>query len=53
MLIKNQLAELVKQSIQNAQAAGALPMFDLPEVFIERPQKKIPALEFRAEKQEP
>ena len=40
MLIKNQLADLVKQSIQNAQAAGALPMFDLPEVFIERPQKK-------------
>ncbi|HEX7587300.1 MAG TPA: arginine--tRNA ligase, partial [Anaerolineae bacterium] len=40
MLIKNQLAELVKQSIQNAQAAGALPMFELPEVFIERPQKK-------------
>ncbi len=40
MLIKNQLAELVKQAIQNAQAAGALPAFDLPEVFIERPQKK-------------
>src|SRR5512147_1319673 len=40
MLIKNQLADLVKQSIQNAQASGALPNFDLPEVFIERPQKK-------------
>ena len=40
MLIKNQLADLVKQAIQNAQAAGALPPFDLPEVFIERPQKK-------------
>ena len=40
MLIKNQLADLVKQAIQNAQAAGALPAFDLPDVFIERPQKK-------------
>ncbi|HEX7593911.1 MAG TPA: arginine--tRNA ligase [Anaerolineae bacterium] len=40
MLIRNQLADLVKQAIQNAQAAGALPAFDLPEVFIERPQKK-------------
>jgi arginyl-tRNA synthetase len=40
MLIKNQLADLVKQAIQNAQAAGALPPFELPEVFIERPQKK-------------
>ena len=40
MLIKSQLAGLVKQAIQNAQAAGALPTFELPEVFIERPQKK-------------
>jgi len=40
MLVKNQLADLVKQAIQNAQNAGALPAFDLPEVFIERPQKK-------------
>ncbi len=40
MLIRNQLADLVKQAIQNAQTAGALPAFDLPEVFIERPQKK-------------
>ncbi len=40
MLIKSQLAELVKQAIQNAQADGALPAFELPEVFIERPQKK-------------
>lgn len=40
MLIRNQLAELVKQAIQNAQTAGALPPFDLPEVFIERPQKR-------------
>ncbi len=39
-LVKNQLADLVKQAIQNAQATGALPPFDLPEVFIERPQKK-------------
>ncbi|MDE3089929.1 MAG: arginine--tRNA ligase [Chloroflexota bacterium] len=39
-LVKNQLAALVKQAIQNAQAAGALPAFDLPVVFIERPQKK-------------
>lgn len=40
MLIKSQLVDLVKQAVKNAQDAGALPAFDLPEVFIERPQKK-------------
>jgi arginyl-tRNA synthetase len=40
MLPKNQLAELVKQSIINAQNAGALPVFPMPDVFVERPQKK-------------
>ena len=40
MLPKNQLAELVKQSIINAQNAGALPAFPMPDVFVERPQKK-------------
>lgn len=40
MLVKYQIADLVKQAIQNAQNAGALPLFDVPEVFIERPQKK-------------
>jgi arginyl-tRNA synthetase len=40
MRIKNHLAELAKQAIQNAQNAGALPAFPIPEVIIERPQKK-------------
>ena len=40
MLIKNHLAELVKQAILAAQAAGALPAFALPDVFVERPQRK-------------
>lgn len=40
MLIKNHLAELVKQAIVNAQSAGALPAFALPDVFIERPAKQ-------------
>jgi len=40
MLIKNQLAELVKQAIARAQTAGALPAFPTPAVFVERPQKK-------------
>ena len=40
MLIKNHLAALVKQAILNAQNAGALPAFALPDIFVERPQKK-------------
>lgn len=40
MRIKNHLAELAKQAIQKAQNAGALPDFPIPEVIIERPQKK-------------
>jgi arginyl-tRNA synthetase len=40
MLIKNHLAELVKQAILAAQNAGALPAFPMPEVFVERPQRK-------------
>lgn len=40
MLIKNHLAELVKQAILAAQTAGALPAFPMPEVFVERPQRK-------------
>ncbi len=40
MLIKHYLAELVRQAIANAQNAGALPAFALPDVFIERPAKK-------------
>ena len=39
-LVKNHLAELVKQAIQNAQQTGALPAFTIPSVIIERPQKK-------------
>ncbi len=40
MLIKNHLAELVKQALAAAQNANALAAFPLPEVFVERPQKK-------------
>ncbi len=39
MKIKNQLSELVKQAVMNAQNAGALPAFDISEAFIERPQR--------------
>src|SRR5512143_675438 len=40
MRIKSHLAELANQAIQSAQKAGALPDFPVPEVIIERPQKK-------------
>lgn len=40
MLIKNHLAALVKQAITNAQHARALPDFPIPDVLIERPQRK-------------
>jgi arginyl-tRNA synthetase len=40
MLIKNHLVALVKQAIANAQHAHALPEFTLPDVLIERPQRK-------------
>jgi arginyl-tRNA synthetase len=40
MLIKSHLAALVKQAITNAQTAGALPTFDVPDAPIERPPKK-------------
>lgn len=40
MLIKNHLAELVRQAIVAAQAAGALPTFATPDIFVERPQRK-------------
>lgn len=40
MLIKNHLAALVKQAIANAQHAHALPEFLIPDVLIERPQRK-------------
>lgn len=40
MLIKHHLAELVKQAFENAQRANALPVFDVPEISIERPAKK-------------
>lgn len=39
MLTKNHLAELVRAAIQNAQADGALPAFDVPPVPIERAAK--------------
>lgn len=40
MFIRNHLADLVKQAILAAQNAGALPSFALPDVFVERPQRK-------------
>jgi arginyl-tRNA synthetase len=40
MRIKNHLANLVEQAIRNAQQGGALPTFTIPDVTIERPQKK-------------
>ena len=40
MLIKNHLAALVKDAIIAAQNSGALPAFALPDVYIERPQRK-------------
>lgn len=40
MQIKNQLADLVKQAILSAQQGKALPTFSVPEVLVERPQKK-------------
>lgn len=40
MLIKNHLAALVKQAITNAQSAGALPTFAMPDPFVERAQRK-------------
>lgn len=39
MLIKDHLAELVRQAVENAQHAGALPAFDLLGVPIERAAK--------------
>ncbi len=39
MQIKKQLAELVKQAVQSAQQAGALPAFEAGDAFIERPQR--------------
>ncbi len=40
MRIKQHLAELVKQALLNAQSAGALAAFPMPDVVIERPQRK-------------
>jgi arginyl-tRNA synthetase len=40
MLIKHHLAELVTQAIHNAQSANGLPVFDPPEISIERASKK-------------
>lgn len=40
MQIKNHLVALVKQALSAAQNAHALPTFPMPDVFVERPQKK-------------
>jgi arginyl-tRNA synthetase len=37
-MIRNDIADLVAQAIRNAQAAGALPAFDLPAIEISRPK---------------
>ncbi len=39
MSIHHQLAAVLQQAVQAAQAAGALPSFALPEVVIERPRE--------------
>ena len=38
-MIRNDIADLVTQAIQKAQAAGALPVFDPPTVEISRPKE--------------
>ena len=40
MQIKSHLAELVSQAVAAAQRAAALAEFELPDIMIERPQKK-------------
>ncbi len=40
MQIKRRLAELVRQAALNAQQAGALAAFAVPDIAIERPQRK-------------
>jgi arginyl-tRNA synthetase len=37
-MMRNQIADLVTQAIRNAQAAGALPAFDLPAIEVSRPR---------------
>ena len=38
MLVRNQIADLVRSAVLNAQAAGDLPPFDVPPVEIGRPK---------------
>ena len=38
MSVQHQLAEQVSKSIQAAQTAGDLPVFEIPEILIERPR---------------
>jgi len=38
-MIRNDIADLVTQAIENAQAAGALPAFDPPTIEISRPKE--------------
>jgi arginyl-tRNA synthetase len=37
-MIRNDIVDLVAQGIKNAQAAGALPAFDLPAIEVSRPR---------------
>lgn len=37
-LLNAQIAELIRRAIEKAQAAGALPAFDMPEIVVERPK---------------
>ena len=39
MRIEHEIAAVVRRAIENAQAAGALPVFVVPEVTIERPRE--------------
>lgn len=39
MRIEHEIAAVVRRAVENAQAAGALPVFVVPEVTIERPRE--------------
>ncbi|HXV98706.1 MAG TPA: arginine--tRNA ligase [Anaerolineae bacterium] len=37
-MIRNEITQLIKTAIRQAQKAGELPVFDLPEIVVERPK---------------
>ena len=38
LVIRNQIVDLTAQAVKNAQQAGALPAFDLPDIEVSRPR---------------